>query len=624
MQVWKTSHPALRWSLGTIAALCLLVAVLAAALALVDPNHFRGPITDYLSHRYGRQIRIDGPLRGRFLSWHPSFVAERVTIANPPWSPPGTLAAIGKLTVVLDLPLFGQTYALRKLELERADFHFQRDAAAHANWLWKSPGILPGKGIPPVYSLRIPDAHVKVDDDRRHLLFDGTLTTKDTSSARTAAPLRIEAKGHLNGRDVTLSIDGDPLSTMARSRPYTFSVDARSSGSQLSGHGSVTHPFDLRYLEGAFTASGADLKDLYYLAGVLLPNTGPYRLSGKFERRFTKFELSDVTATTGESDVHATVASELNAQGNSHVDVDVRSKRLRIADLGVRAAGRAAGPPDAKPLILPEFEIRVDGIRRTDAAITFHAQELDAGRLSFRTVAGKMSIDHGLVEVPQLSADLPDGKITGHVTFDGKPDIPTAKVELTLTNVRIGQLAKKDPTQPPLDGPLQAHLSLTGRGRSIHEIAANANGAITGALPQGTMRASLAELTGIDLRGLGLLLTKNKEDTPVRCAVARFQAKKGTLTAQTLVIDTDPVLITGGGSIDLNTETLDLQVRGHPKQTRLFRLQAPVAIEGTLKHPSVGVAKEDRKFKLVDPGHGKDVDCTTLLAEAKTGAPSLP
>lgn len=617
-------HRLLKWSLATVAALCLLLAILAAALARVDPNRWRGTIADHLSRHYGRQIRIDGPLEGHFLSLHPSFVAERVTIGNPPWSPPGTLALIGKLTVVLDLPLFGQAYVLRKLELDHAEIHFQRDAGAHANWLWKSPGILPGKGIPPIYSLRITDAHVRVDDDRRHLLFDGRLTTKDTQTAGMTAPLRIEAKGHLNGRDVTLSIEGDPLSGIARSTPYSFSVDARSSGSHLAGHGSISHPFDLRYLEGEFTASGADLKDLYYLAGVHLPNTGPYRLSGKFERRFTKFKLSDLVATTGESDAHATVASEMNERGNSHVDVDLRSKRLRIADLGLRAAGRAAGPPGTKPLVLPELEIRVDGIRRTDATIVFHAEELDAGRLSFHTASGKMSIDHGLVEVRQLSADLPDGKVTGHVTFDGKTDVPTAKVELTATNVRIGQLAKKDPTQPPLDGPLQAHLKLSGRGRSIHEIAADANGTITGSLAQGTMRASLAELTGIDLRGLGLMLTKNKEDTPVRCAVARFQAKQGTLTAQTLVIDTDPVLITGGGVIDLNTETLDLEVRGHPKQTRLFRLKAPILIEGTLRHPSFGVAKDERKFKLIDPGHGKDVDCTTLLAETKTGAPSLP
>jgi AsmA family protein len=235
-----------------------------------------------------------------------------------------------------------------------------------------------------------------------------------------------------------------------------------------------------------------------------------------------------------------------------------------------------------------------------------------------------MSIDHGLVIVPQLSAELPDGKVSAHVRFDGRPEIPTATVDLNVADVRLGQLTRKDPTQPPLDGPLRGHLKLTGRGRSIHEIAADGNGTVTAILPEGTMRTSLAELTGIDLRGLRMLLTKNKDETPVRCAVARFQMHNGTLTAQNLVIDTDPVLITGAGTIALNTEALDLQIQGHPKHVRLLRLQAPVGIQGTLAHPSVAIEKEGRKLQLVDPGHGKDVDCATLLAETKTGAPSLP
>ena len=619
-----TSLRSVKWFLGALAGVFGLLGLLGAALALMDANAFRGPITHYLSDRYGRQIRIDGSLHGHLLSLHPNLVAERVSIGNPPWSPPGTLATIGKLTVLLDLPLFGQTYALRKLEMDGAEVHLQRDADAHANWLWQAPGILPGKGIPLIYSLSIPNAHLTVNDDRRHLLFDGTLTTKDTNSATAAAPLRIEGKGHLNGRDATFSVEGDPLAHLDRSKPYHFSLDAHSSGSQLSGHGSVDHPFDLRYLEATFKARGADLKDLYYLAGVLLPNTGPYQLSGSLERQYLKFKLNDVFVTTGESDMHATVASEMDEKGHTHVDVDLRSQRLRISDLGIRAAGRAAGPASSKPLLLPELEIRVDGIRRTDASLTFHAQELDAGQLSFHTVAGKMSIDHGLVTMPAISATLPDGKVTGHVRFDGRPEVPTATVELNVVDVKLGQLAKKNPDQPPLDGPLQAHLELTGRGRSVHEIAADANGSVTAVLPQGTMRASLAEITGVDLRGLGLMLTKNKKDTEVRCAVARFQARHGVLTAQTLVIDTDPVLITGAGSIELNTEALDLQVQGHPKHVRLFRLQAPVAIRGTLRHPSFGVDKEDRKFKLLDPGHGKDVDCATLLTQTKTGAPSLP
>jgi AsmA family protein len=616
------SHRILKGSLGTLAALLGLSCLLAAALALVDANRLRGPIAGYLSRHYGRQIRIDGPLHGQLLSLHPGFVAERVTIGNPPWSRPGTLATIGKLTVVLDLPWFGQTYALRKLQMDDAELHLQRDADAHANWLWKAPGILPGKGIPPIYGLSVADAHVTLDDDRRHLLFDGTLTTKESGNAHT--PLRIEGKGHLNGRDATFTIDGDPLAHVERSRPWQFSLDARSSGSHLTGHGSVAQPFDFRNLDATFKASGADLKDLYYLLGVLLPNTGPYQLSGKLARHYTRFELSDLVATSGQSDMHATVASKMDDNGHSHVEVHLRSQRLRIADLGARAAGRAAGPASAKPLVLPELELRVDGIRRSDASLTFQAERLEAGHLSFRTVAGKMSIDHGLVIVPALSAELSDGKVTAHIRFDGRPDIPIATLTLDATNVRLGVLAKKDPEQPPLDGPLRAHIELTGRGRSVHEIAADANGTVTALLPQGTMRASLAEITGADLRALRLMLAKSKADTPVRCALARFQARKGLLTARTLVIDTDPILITGAGSIELDTEALDLQVQGHPKHLRLFRLQAPVVIGGTLRHPTFGIDKRGRKFELVDPGHGKDVDCATLLAETQTGAPSLP
>ena len=624
MEDSTTSHRILRGALALLAAVLGLLALLITALALVDGSHLRGPIADYLSKRYARQIRIEGELHVHLLSLHPALVAEHVTIGNPPWTPPGTLASFDRLSVVLDLPLFGRTYGVRKLEMQGADLRLRRDADGHANWLWRAPGILPGKGIPPIYSLSIPDAHVALDDDRRHLLFDGTLTTKDAHSDQGDGPLRIEGKGHLNGRDATFSIDGEPLANMARSKPYRFTLNARSSNTHLTSHGSVDHPFDFRDLEATFAARGEDLKDLYYLAGVMLPNTGPYELSGKLARQNTSFKLSELVATFGQSDLHASIASEMDAEGHTRVAVDLRSQRLRMTDLGVRAAGRAAGPPGTKPLLLPELEIRTEGIRRADAAITFHSQELDAGRLSFRAVAGKMSIDHGLVIVPQLSADLPDGKVSAHVRFDGRPAIPTATLDLNIGDLRLGQLARKDPTRPPLDGPLQGHLKLTGRGRSIHAIAADANGSVTAILPEGTMRASLAELTGIDLRGLRMLLTKNKDETPIRCAVARFQVRKGTLTAQTLVIDTDPVLITGAGTIELDTEALDLRIQGHPKHVRLLRVQAPVAIQGTLAHPFISLEKEGRKFQLVDPGNGKDVDCATLLAETKTGAPSLP
>jgi uncharacterized protein involved in outer membrane biogenesis len=156
-------------------------------------------------------------------------------------------------------------------------------------------------------------------------------------------------------------------------------------------------------------------------------------------------------------------------------------------------------------------------------------------------------------------------------------------------------------------------------------------------LPRGAMRSSLAELAGFDLRGLGLMATGNKEDTGIRCGVASFEVKNGTLTAQRLLVDTDPVLITGEGTIDMDSEALNLQLTGHPKHPRL-RVRAPLVVHGTIKHPtfSTDVSKPMAQaggaialgvlltpvaamLAFVDPGLAKDSDCGAMLAEVHKG-----
>ena len=690
-----TSHRALKVLLGTLAATLVLLGLLVTAVALMDGNQLRGPLVRYLTAHTGRPWRIDGPIEAHLVSLHPSLIAGRVTIANPPWAPAGNTAEIAKFTIVFDLPLFSRPFAIRRLVLAGANLHLWRDADAHANWIRNAPGIIPGNGLPVINSLSIPAAHLELHDDRRHLMFDGTLSAgeaaagehgveasqaaKESPGTASALPLRISIKGTLNDREATVVIDGDPLATAAREKPYSFTLDERSSGSHLTGRGLLAHPFDFRVLDGSFEASGADLKDLHFLVGVNLPDTAAYQVSGKISRRNTIIKLSDLVATSGDSDVHGALTSEMDETGRSRLDIDLNSKRLRLADLGAKAAGRAPeNPPQEKSALLSETPFRLQAVRRFDYVVNFHAKQLDVAKLTFHSVLGKMTIDHGTITVPELSATLapvipatasttptptapapvaptasatptsaasaapasaatapaapakgppqaqpaiqPEGKIAARLAFNAKNDTPKASVDLRIANIRLGQFARKDPSQPPIDGLLQGRFNLTGRGRSLRDMAARADGTVTLILPQGAIRASLAELTGLDFRGLGLMLTKNKEDTPIRCGVARFQAHDGTLTSQTFVLDTDPVLITGGGTIQLDSEALDLEIQGHPKHLRVLRLSAPLSVQGTLTHPSFSLEKGQRKFKLIDPGNAKDADCGALLAEAKSWA----
>jgi hypothetical protein len=205
-------------------------------------------------------------------------------------------------------------------------------------------------------------------------------------------------------------------------------------------------------------------------------------------------------------------------------------------------------------------------------------------------------------------------------------------VDVRLSNARVESIIAMG-GNPPLTGTLLGRARLSGRGASVREAAAHASGDVTFVTPHGDVRESLAELTGINVtRGLGLLLAHNQDKIDVRCGVASFHVENGIARANTFVLDTETMLIHGSGSVSLRDETLDLNLRGEPKEPRLVRIAAPITLQGPWRSPRVGVeaghaagqgvvallasiaAPIAAILPFVDAGLAKDADCGTLLA----------
>jgi uncharacterized protein involved in outer membrane biogenesis len=615
---------ALKWMIVALAGSLLAIAMLAAGLSIA--SYFRAPLIRLLSACAGREIEIQGSLQAHLVSLTPRLIAENVTIRNPPWMPPGATAEVARLSLVVELlPLFSHSVVIRRLEADGATLHLVRDSAGRANWQWTEPGKREDAGAPIILSLSIRQAHVELDDAPRQLQFEGIVTAQDVPEAQRIPWLRVVGAGQLNGRAAAFAINGDPFVGIKAKQPYRFTFAERSSGSRLDGHGFLPRPFDFGALNVTFAAAGLDLKDLYFLTGVSLPNTGAYGLSGTLVREGAHFHYGDLVATFGQSDVRGTLSIETSS-GRPRFDADLNSHLLRMMDLGAQAAGRGAAPEAGKDLLLSDVQVPLSGMRRSDGAVRFHAEGLTVGKLRMHAVAALVKIDHGVLLAAPLSAAFTEGTISGRVSIDATREVPSTDLDLRISDLRLDQLDRKDSGQPPFDGLLQARIVLKGLGNSIHRVAATANGTVTAVLPRGAIRAEFAELAGIDLaRGLGLLLSKNREQTGVRCGLANFQAREGTLFAQSLLLDTDPVVITGTGEIHLDSEVLDLALSGRPKTRRLLRLRSALSIRGTLAHPSIGI--EARKSAaqtleplraFVDPDLAKDADCTAVVAEART------
>ena len=499
-------------------------------------------------------------------------------------------------------------------------------------------------------------------------------------AADTGTGFKLLGKGKLNDKPFTLLVSGGPLLWAETHKPYPFDVRMTASDIRASARGVVPRPFDLTQLKVKLSLAGNDLADGYYLTGMALPNTPPYSISGDLRVVGTKYEFTDVRGTLGGSDIHGLVTMRLNSVGHPAIEADLTSHSLNLADIGPTFGGKAPSaaeeaqaahakghPTNAQAkkaiaksvataltaqgaakkvssnaLLLPTAKLQTDRLRGMDATLRYHADEIKAQTLPLKQVSLQLQLRNNVLRVDPFDLTLPEGKIAGTLVLDVRNSLPTEQVDARITHVQLAQFHTKGTTKPPLEGTLVGRVKLHGEGDSVHAFASSADGTLSMVVPHGEIEQAFAELAGINVaRGLGLMLKKNQQQTDLRCGIADFDAHDGIAKVRQVVFDTQVVIITGLGDVDLHNERLNLQLTGAPKKFRFAVLRAPVEIRGTLSHPAIGLKGSKLAAQgavatvlgavgtplaavaaFVDPGLNKSADCQQLLADAKAmGAP---
>jgi AsmA family protein len=663
MQISPRARAALRWTgivLGVVVALLLLT------LALVDWSSLKGPIERFASERSGRPVSIAGNLNVRVWSWTPSATVEGLTIGSAPWEK-RPMARIERMTVQLKLlPLLKGEVILPRVELIRPNVYLHRDAAGRGNWTFESQRPTnepegPPPDLPTVRDFLIQDGTLVLHDDIRHLEVEGTVQARENSTKDDPEAFRIQAKGMLNNQPFASRVTGGPLINLDPDKPYPFGLTIEAGDIRIAADGTVRKPFDLARMKLNVRASGSDAADLYYLTQLALPNTPPFQLASTIERNGKKVYVTNLAGKVGKSDLGGELTVDLSRKRPS-VSGHLEAKRLVLSDLAAplgakpKSAGSVEGtpsppkpskkgaeeaPPDVNARLFPTARLQVNRVRIMDGNVRFRAQSIEARALPLKEVAFDIRLKEGVLSLDPFAFEMPQGKVTGTVRIDARGKTPQTRLDVRMKDLQLDQLKGKKPgSQPPLGGIVQARAVLEGKGDSMHDFMADSDGRVSLVLPQGEVRAAFAELTGINVaRGVGLLLKGDDEKANIRCGVAQFAVRDGTMQAQNVVFDTQDVRITGQGEVRLGPEELDLSIKGEPKKLRLARLRTPVEINGHLRKPAIGInagktAKQGAVaaalgalapvaavLAFIDPGLAKDENCRALLNTAQAASP---
>ncbi|MBS0362312.1 MAG: AsmA family protein [Proteobacteria bacterium] len=644
-----------RWA-WTAGAFVVLAAASAGLAAIWDWNWFRGPVARMASARMHRQVTIDGNLHAHLLSWQPSATVEGIHVAKPAWAGPGDMASIDRIALQIRLiPLFTGHLDMRLLEVDRPRLALYRDVGGRTTWDF-SDGAKPDEPLrmPPIRRFVVDDGHIDFRDDSKKLYFTGTMEAKE-QLGQADRGFQMAGQGTLNAQPFHLAVTGGPLLNIDRNRPYPFDADIRAGETHVVAQGAVPKPFDLSNFWMNVKGQGPDLSDLYGLTGVPLPNTPPYNLRARLSRDVHLWRVDGIAGTVGSSDLSGKLSVQTGAK-RPFLNADLRSHKLDFPDLGAlfggaRKTGPVASPKQvavAKALqaqrrIFPDSTLNFSKIRGLDADVSFKADAIVHAPIDLRAGSTRVKLNAGLLRAEPLVLDLPQGRITGFVQLDGRKTDAITDLDLKLSNARLENLIPVTfQGARPLTGAVVARARLHGTGDSVHDAMADADGEVMIVAPHGEIQKSLAELAGVNvIKGLGLLFSKDQSTTPIRCGVLHFTGRGGVLSADRLVLDTDPVLIDGGGFINLDTEQLGFNVKGHPKKFQLVRLVAPITVSGPILGPKVDVHKGQAiaqgagavalgavlsplavLLPFVDPGLAKDANCAGLKMEAQEkGAP---
>ncbi len=565
-----------------------LFAILVAAvitLYFLDWNQMRGPIGRYLSHRTGREVRIDGNLSVKLFSWQPRIEAGGLFVGNPAWLGTPQAAKVNDFTLEFRLwPLLGGHLILPLVSIDQPDILLVRDATGRTNWDSGSKTPNDAWKLPPIQRFLVKNGHIRIDDAVRKLHFTGTVNSEENAGSPQSA-FTLTGDGTLNMSKFQADLRGGPLLNIDESKPYEFKADVKAGETHAVINGSVTQPFHLDRYQAGVSVTGPTLADLYFLTGLVLPQTPPYHMSLSVKRDGPLYRLSDINAVLGGTDLGGNLVVDVSKDIPTLTGL-IASRVLVFQDLGPLVGGGKAAPA-ASRYLLPETVLHTERLRQSNAEVDYSAAAVKSRDFPLRGLSTHISLENGVLALKPLALAFAQGKISGAVTIDARKAVPTSTVDARLTDIDAENFIKSG--DKPISGVLEARAVLTGTGNSVHQAASNANGTFTAVVPSGGMRHSLAEWTGVDvLTALSLTLSGDNSNTGLRCAVASFDARQGVLSSRQILIDTEPVRVEGAGSIDLRDETLDMQLQGKPKHFQLLRRSRGVHGQGALAASGAG------------------------------------
>lgn len=334
-------------------------------------------------------------------------------------------------------------------------------------------------------------------------------------------------------------------------------------------------------------------------AGAEYGGKGPVKLAGHLQGGGTTWNMTDLKATAGSSDLGGSLGVQLAAKPK--VTGKLAAATVDLADFAPAAAA-SNQPAAAKAAatggdgrVFPNDPLPVAALRSVDADLSLQVGKLILDDKHLTDVAATIQLNGGHLAVKPLRFGLAGGTIEGEASLDASGKTPALAVRMNGHQVELGKL---DSQGPIAGGKSDIKVDLRSSGESVRALMASATGETSVGVGEGRLRNKAVDLAAGDLifQVLGAInpFAKSEDSTQMVCAAVRFVIRDGVATADRgIALRTGQVDVVGSGTVDLRSERLDLGIKPRPRGGVGLSLTTPLAglvkVGGTIAKPSIGI-----------------------------------
>jgi AsmA protein len=402
---------------------------------------------------------------------------------------------------------------------------------------------------------------------------DGTVIMSNTRDRYEMRIDRIAATGSLNSADARLDVRAN-----VGDQPIHLQANAKTPFAGLDG---ASVP-----VEVSFEAPGF-LDDK--VTGTADVRTGA-----------SVFRINGLAGRIGTSRLNGWASVDFSAKPMIKADFDVE----RLALAASSASPGRNGPsqrPRAKSSTASaswsEQEIRLIGLNYVDADVQLSAMELNVGSVRAAPVAVHATLANGILDVALSPSRLYGGEVQATVSVNASDEPPVHALHVDLNGVRALPLLSDLGDFGSLDGRLQSKIDVKASGNSQNAVISSLAGTAD-------VRIQDGQILGINVAKMIRTLTartllgwedNRTEATDLTELSALFQVHEGRAQTTNLRLLGPLVRVTGSGTIDLNSKTLQFKLdprlvaslEGQGGSSNPLGFGVPVNIEGSWSDPRI-------------------------------------